>query len=219
MTIQVINFGSNGTVNIWINGVRIINYTGDLIQSGSGMTAIDSVQFSGQSGYCMISEIIAANRDTRAFSLRTHIPNGAGDSNSWTGAYTDIDEDATSDADLIYVNTDNQDALFAVADAPSGSFNCRGIKIAARSSSPYGSVANAIKLGVKSGTIDVGDAIPLPESWETKERWAATINGSALTVSELNSMQLAFRSQANAVAEGGDMESATVVENVTVTAV
>jgi len=125
-----------------------------------------------------------------------HVPNAAGTTNQWTGAYTDIDEHTLNDSDVVYTDTDDYTAQFGMTDAPSGDWNVRGIKIISRACAPSGSTANVLKQGVYSAsTLDVDSGQLLGESFASYERWAETINGSPMTSALLSSMELALRSE------------------------
>ncbi len=196
---HVTNYGVSATVDVYVNGASspTVTYTGD-IRRGT-MTNMDSVGIwspgAGGSYGAYHSEIIVADTDPTTFSLVTLYPNGAGDLNDWTGAYTDIDEDTLSDADLVYTNADAKDAQFALSNVPAGTFAVDAIKIVARACAPGGSTANTLKLGVKSnGSVDVDAGHSLTSSWVSHERIASTINGAQLTTALLDALQLNLRS-------------------------
>jgi len=194
IAIQVISYGALGTINVFQNRLQVMTYTGD-ITAGS-MSAIDCIVFTGQAGYVRASEVIVTDNDPRALSLMSHVPNGAGTSSQWTGAYTAIDDTEIDDSDCVYTDTDDYNGRFAMTDCKSGTFYVRGIKTVARACSPSGSTANVLKLGVYSNsTVDVDSGQLLGESFESVERWASTINGNPMTPALLNSMELNLRSE------------------------
>lgn len=54
------------------------------------------------------SEVIVADEPTIGWRLATLIPNAAGTTSAWTGAYTDVDEIAVDDGDFLSSDTANQ---------------------------------------------------------------------------------------------------------------
>jgi hypothetical protein len=62
--------------------------------------------------------MIVQDQSTIGFVLGTCVPSGAGSTSAWTGAYTDIDEAVTSDADFISSGTANQVSTFAQTAIP-----------------------------------------------------------------------------------------------------
>ncbi|OPY15253.1 MAG: hypothetical protein A4E66_00172 [Syntrophus sp. PtaB.Bin001] len=201
LNVSAFNDTVNGNAKVYIDGNLVIDYTGDL--TVSGVTSLDCVMISkgGYSGttYFYISEIIVADSSTVNMSLVTNYPNAAGDSNSWTGAYTDIDETTIDDSDVVYDNNVGHQALFGLRDLPSGSFSVLAIKEAIRACKSSDSTPTSINLGVKSGgTVSVSDNHSLSTSWATKERYMATnpVTGNAFTPSEVNSLQLALEAAA-----------------------
>jgi len=197
--LQVSNYGASATVNLYLNGSLIATYSGDI--SISGFSDIDCIGLGGdnQSGnfYMKVSEVIAADEDTRRFSLMCHHPTGAGDTNQWTGAYTDIDETTLSTSDVIYTDTDDYIFQAAVRDTASGwTARVRGIKVVANAYASADATANMLRMGVKSaGSADIDSGQLLTTSWATYERWATTINGGSMILSLLDAMQLHLQSE------------------------
>jgi len=193
------SYGASASVDVYVDGSLVISYTGNV--SVSGVSNVDSV-FIGSistSTNADISEIIVADSDTRNMSLVTNYLNAVGDSNAWTGAYTDIDEAAINDADLIYDNTDGHQALFGLHELPSGNFSVLAVKEAIRACKSSDSTPTSINLGVKSGgTVNVSDNHSLSTSWDTKERYMLTnpVTGNPFTASEVDSLQLALEAAA-----------------------
>jgi hypothetical protein len=198
--VYISGVGAGTVIKVYIDGSSVahIDWSGDI--SSIGITGYDCIGITAPSGgtcFAGLSEFVVADEDTRTFSVVTNYPNGAGDNNDWTGAYTDVDESTMSDSDLIYVNSDAKDAIFNLSDLPSGTFSVRALRIAARCmKSGDSSIAN-IKLGFKigsPGTIDVGSNIALPTNWGTVERIVATINGVQPSTSDIGSLESVLRS-------------------------
>lgn len=193
---QLIDYGASSTIKVWMNGGLAINWTGD--SRITDVTGFDSIfGFGPPAGTDWISGIIVSANDCRSWSIITHYITAAGDTNDWTGAYTDVDEAATDDADVIYVNTTNKDFQCALSDGPGGTIITHGIKIEVRALKTADSVPGNLKIGLKIGdTVDV-DAGRVPTAaWATYERYTDTINGGQLTPGVMNAAQLDLRSGA-----------------------
>lgn len=116
---QVINFGTTGTVNVYranadgTNSTLLMTFTGDL--TTDGITNLDSVISQGinNSGLSYISEVIIATTDTRGMGLVTLEPTANGNTYAWSGSFTDVSESTLSDVTLISSTTDGQLAQFA----------------------------------------------------------------------------------------------------------
>ena len=195
---QVINYGASATVNVYVAGVLALTFTGNV--ATTGMTNFDSV-FLGNptAGTYYYSEFIVADEDTRTMNLVTLAPNAAGDANAWTGTYADVDETTISDADALYTDTVGQDAQIALSNLPAGYWACKAVKLAARCSKSSGAVAGSVGLGIKSGgTINSETPAAQATAWATRERLLLVnpVTGVAFTQTELDALQLNFRSAA-----------------------
>lgn len=191
--------GASRTVTAYRDGVLILTYTGDL--SMTGVTHFDCVHL----GYTpnasvRVTEFIVADEDTRSFSLVTLYPNAAGDANAWTGAYTDIDEVATSDADLAYSNTGDQDMQMKVSGLPTGVFSVKAVMASARAYRDAGSTPDGLALGIRNGvggSLDYGSKQTLTTAWTTYNR-LMTVNPlttGAWTPAEVEAVQLNLRAK------------------------
>lgn len=197
ITMEVIDYGASATVRVYVNSNMVIEYTGDV--RISSITDIDRVGISGEGNKYrhVMSEIIVADSDTRTLSLVTLFPNAAGDTNDWTGAYTDIDEGTISDADAVYVDSAAQDAQFNLSGTPAGTFSVDAIKVVARNCKTGDAAVGTLHLGVKSnGTVDVDDGHASATAWGTSEWLTPTVNEAQLTTALLDALQLNLRSAA-----------------------
>ena len=192
----------NGTVNIYLNGSAnaTLSYTGNLTTGGS--TNFDSVAFMTSEGTAGIesgrfSEFIVSDSDTRAMSLVTLSPNAAGDSNTWVGAYTDVDEFSNNIADGVYTGTAGNDFLSNLTGLPGANFSIKGVKISA-STSKSGTGISSISLGIKtnsSASVPVG--VTLSEFWSNTETYYQTTNPittNPWSVTDINNLQINLRS-------------------------
>ena len=191
---QITGYGSNATVNVFLNSALIISYTGDV--TVSGVTSLSAAAIVSNS-YSAVSEIIVADEDTRLFSLATAAPNAAGTTNQWTGAYTDVNEVTTNDANLIYTNTDSQNSQFNLIDMPTGTFSVKAVKLSARAAKSADSSVGTLKIGINSGgTVNVDSGQALTTGWATYERLMQVnpITSNAFTPAEVNALQLNLQS-------------------------
>lgn len=193
---QLTNYGSSSTVNIYVNGTLYLTYSGST--AVSGISSLDTVGLYCNGGNsCVASEIIVSTTDTRAMSLLTMAPNGAGTTDSWTGTYTSVNPVAINDANSVYTNTATQDEQFTLIGTPAGAFSVQAVKIAARASYTSGAAVSNIALGVNSGgTVNPGSPQALANAYTTYERLMATnpVSSAAWTASDLNALQSNFRS-------------------------
>lgn len=197
---QIINYGTSATVNVYFNNSLIITFTGDV--SISGMTNFDSVFMADSSNNTSMmwncSEIIVANEDTRGFpGLATLALTGAGTTDQWTGVFSTINQTTINDGTPNYTNTPNQDQQFNVTDLPAGIFNIRAVKIAARSAVGAGAAVSKLSLGYNSGgTVAVGTPIVVPAGYATLEQLDLInpVTGVAWQQAEMNALQLDMRS-------------------------
>lgn len=194
---EVIDYGVNGTVNLYANGVLIVSYAGD-IQAG-GATALDCAAIWAGAGLGggYISEMIVADEDTRLFSLATLAPNAAGDANAWTGAHTDINEPTVNDATTLHTDTPGLDAQVGLSEPPAGAFTVRGVYLSARVSKSVGATAGSVCLGVRNGGVtDPGTPQACTTAWTPAQRVMVQnpVTGNIWQLSEVNALQLNLRS-------------------------
>lgn len=178
---QLINYGASSTVNIFLNGVLLITYSGST--SISGVSSFDSLYiYSSNAGSYLyyLSGVIVADEDTRTMSVVPLVPNAAGDALTMTGAYTTVDDVSIDDADLVYGNTVGHQALYGLSGAPAGTFVVKALRIAARAAKSSGSTPTSLNLGYKSGgSVNVSDNHALTTGWATYERMITSITDPA----------------------------------------
>jgi hypothetical protein len=200
---QIVIHFTTSKVDVYINGNLAIEYSGDA--RPAGLTTIDSIL--AQTYYAnpasAISEVIVTDTvNPSALSLVTHYPTADGDLNEWaasppTTAYDKIDEPAVSDVDLISTDVADENVQCALSNLPSGAFSVKAIIVVARAQKSDDASIGTLKLGVKSGgTIDVDAGHALSTSWESHERITATINGSAITPTLVDALQIDMKSAA-----------------------
>lgn len=152
LDMQVSSYGASATVNVWLDSVLLITFTGDV--TVGGLTNLDCALMRGNSlDAWNISEIIIADEDTRQFpGLATLALTGDGTTTDWIGVYSTINQTSFSDASPNYTNTTALDQQFNWTDLPSGSWVIRAVKITARMVKGGASPAvTQVKLGYNSG--------------------------------------------------------------------
>lgn len=198
--IRIQNYGASGTVTVWIDLNQVLTFTGNIAVAGtSGLDqiGISNTQSNGQQ--YSVSEVIAADEDTRALVLVTLAPNALGTTDAWTGTFTDINEVTLSDATVNTVNTVGQLQQYALSDLPAGNFAVKAVVISARATAPAGSASNSVQLGVQTGSgTDVGAAQAPGTGLVTLSRIMATdpTTGSQWLPATVNAMQLVMKSGA-----------------------
>lgn len=195
----VASYGASATVTVYVGGVLVITYSGDV--TVPGMTDFDCTIFGLGDGSAVnpdaVSEIVVADEDTRLFSLVAMAPNGAGGTDAWTGAYTDCNPITINDANAVYTNTVGQDEEFNLTDLPSGTFTIRAVKISARASKSAGATATKLKLGYgTNSSTDVGAAQSLTTAWACYERLDQQnpVTSNDWQQSEMNPLQVLMES-------------------------
>jgi hypothetical protein len=198
LDVQISNFNGTGSVSVYWNGAFVVTYSGSL--TISGITDLDSVFFSATNGtgYQQFSEIIVADEDTRAFTgLMTMVPTGAGTTDDWIGAYTDVNEREIDNSTFVYTDTVSQDEQFNLTDLPSGSFGIRAVVATAKVTSTAGATATKVALGFKSGgSVAVGTSQSTTTAWETKHQIFAQnpVTSADWAQSDMNALQIDLRS-------------------------
>jgi len=195
LDIQLTSYGASANVKVYFNDTLVIDYTGDI--SISGVTGFACVAGYGKSGAAAISELIAADEDTRLMSLKTLAPVAAGDSSEWTNDYTSIDEVTNSDADTVFTETASQNFQCNLTGMPIGDYIVKAVKVAARMTDGVGGMG--VKQGIKTNsTLALSDTITLGGVWETHEQMYQNnpVTSNRFTPAEIEALQLAFQSAA-----------------------
>ena len=197
---QLSGYGASPVVNVYLNGVLLISYSGAL--SITGVSNFDSIFAHYINSFAVyVSEVIVADEDIRQFvGLRTHGPSAVGTTNTWSNnAYTNVNPTTINDANAEYTNTAAQDAQHNLDDLPSGIFQVRAVKISVRAMHTAGSTATAVALGIKNGAGSIAVATPhaLTTAFVTVEDLFALypVTGVAWgDAAEINALQANLRS-------------------------
>jgi hypothetical protein len=193
---QITNFGATSTVNVYINNVLVITFSGSTALTG--FSNLDCVTLWGIAGDYRASEFIVSDSDTRSMSLLTMAPNALGDANNWTtGTFANINPTTINDTSVIAVNTTAQDFQANLIDLPSGSFSVQAVKAVARAEVTAGSTPTSLKLGVKTGgTVNVDAGRALTAGFLPYERLMTTnpVTSAAWLASDMNALQMDLQS-------------------------
>jgi len=194
--LQVVNYGTSATVNVFVNTTPVISYTGDI--TVSGVSNFDAVALGAGSvgnsiGY---SEIIVANSDTRTMGLATLTPNAAGDINNWTGDYTQVSESAINDATLITDSNAGDNFECKMNSLPSGTFWIPMVVVKARAVKGVSGLGS-LSVGVKTnGTIIAPAPTAQQPYWSVTESYSQTnpVTSASWTQDDINALQINLQS-------------------------
>lgn len=200
LDVAVDSYGASGRVRVFLDQALIIDTGAGVNIAAGGSTSLNVAYFStlrSASVDTAWSEVIVADEDTRPLAVKTLVPNGAGDTSQWTGAYTDVDETAADAVDILTSGTAAQITNMDCTGMPTGwgGLTVRAVKVVA--SALAGSGPSKLALGVKSGstqsfgtdqTLTAGYA-PYSETFTTNPA-----TGVAFTGAELDAVKLAVRS-------------------------
>jgi len=137
-----INYNTSGSTIIYVGGVNICSYTGNVTTDSA--TQINQFYLSNGSAFhgTYWSEIIIADTDTRDMNLFTCFPSGAGTTQSWTGAYTDVSPVTITDTAAITTTSTSAIGNFTCPSLPSGAFTVPAVVQSARVQGATGSITN-----------------------------------------------------------------------------
>lgn len=184
---------ADGFFRVKRGGALVAEYTGDTTGSGAVVAGLLDLKGRSTSATLVFSQVIIADEDCSTWFLKTLAPNGAGTYNeAASGAYTDLDENAFSDADIVTFDAAGQRLALAVTDVGAGVENlvCAGIHVHARARK-NGSGPQRLELGTRSGAgVDTYSA---PQDLDTSYGTAKGRLSVAPALAELDSYQLILR--------------------------
>lgn len=196
--IEVSNFSSEseGTVKVYINALEAMSYTG--ILGNEIETGLRCLRFRSSSTNLIwyLSQVIVADEDTRLLSVKTLAPNAAGDTNQWSGAYTDIDEVELNIADAL--RTQEADKLFTtnLTGLPSGKWAIRAVKVAVASSPAKDGLG--LQVGLKTNDeVHLGDSVIPAFEYDNpiyKMFQVNPVTSEPFTMEEIEALQIAIKS-------------------------
>jgi hypothetical protein len=103
--VQVQNYGATATVTVYLEGVQVLTYTGDVTTDGA--TSLDGVRLHSfvnsdttNAEAFHWSEVIAATTDTRSVALATLAPAATGNAFAWSGNVAALNETTLDDTTI-----------------------------------------------------------------------------------------------------------------------
>jgi len=134
LDLQVINYGASGTVNFYVAGVLVVSYTGNLVTDGN--TGLGGAFWAGavtSAADCSWSEMIVSSVSTVGAGLYTMAPVANGNTNTWTGSVSNVNEITINDANYNYTATVNAEAEYTTATSlPTGNWTVQEFSTKAR---------------------------------------------------------------------------------------
>lgn len=206
--LELVNYGPSSTVNLYVDGILMIGYSGST--SISGVTGFDAVFIAGHSNgglgqplAWMASEVIVANGDTRSFpGLVSLYLTGQGTTNEWNNnVYSNINGVSLSESNPAYVDVSNQDQQYQTSSFPSGSFSVAARKITVMAAASSDSTPTHLTLGYNNGIVGFGSSPGsqlLTTGYQPYEELDLVnpITGNPFTQAEVSALQLNIRSLA-----------------------
>jgi hypothetical protein len=128
-----IDYSATGGVQMWYNGLQVVNYTGD--SRTDAATQLNQVELAAVNNLSSSnagtgwSEIIVADQDTRSMALWTLPPAAAGNSQTWTpNTLANINKTTISDSTFISTTANNALSEWTIPTAlPTGIWNVLAI--------------------------------------------------------------------------------------------
>jgi len=120
-----INYGSSGTFTLYINGTQIVTYSGNIVtDSCTGIACVDWCQFgTSANNTTPWSEMLVQTSDTRGVSVFTVPPVANGNTNTWTGSVSNVNETTINDTNYNYTTSSSQLALYTMSTTlPTGNW-------------------------------------------------------------------------------------------------
>lgn len=198
--IQLVNYGATATVRVYVNNNLVITFTGDV--TVSGMTDSDCVIFgipwSGADADYGFSEVIVGDSDTRAVRLVTQHLTANGNTDQWTGDYTDWNPVTIDTSNSVYTNTIAQIEEAELSSLPSGPWSPLACLLAVYAEATEGSDVGTLDLGwYTNSTVNVDGGHSLTSAWECYERLALInpVTTNPWQPSEINALQVCVESE------------------------
>lgn len=192
-----VNYSTSGSFNLYASGFLVLSYTGD-VTGGTGTTQIAGFDLGGDNP-SYFSELIWDTADTRAMSLVTLAPNGAGSLDQWpSGSYANVDEVVDTGATSDSTNTAGQTELYTQSGLPTGNWSILDYTWSAQALTTSGSPQHLVPTIETGGTQYTTPEVLATTAAETFfSRWAVNPNTSSpFTASDINSLQSGYGSAA-----------------------
>jgi len=125
LDLSVTNYGASGTVTFYVNGVSVATYTGNLVtDSNTGLGGAFWAGLTNGSPEVAWSEMIVSSSSTLGYGLYTMAPVANGNTNTWTGSVSNVNEITINDANYNYTTTVNAEAEYTTSTSlPTGSWS------------------------------------------------------------------------------------------------
>ena len=199
---QVTSYGATATVNVYLNGVSLITFTGDV--TVSGMTNFDSVFIYSATGANLTqktSELFVSDSDTRAIQgLQTLALTGAGTTTGWTNnTFSNINGINFSDGSPTSVNVVATDQQYTVTTPTPSVYSVTAVAISARMAKSTAATPTVVKLGYgngAAGSFGTGASKTVTTGFQTYEQIDAInpTTSAAFTQAQLAALQLDIES-------------------------
>jgi hypothetical protein len=207
--ISVANYGVTATVVVYLNGVSIITFTGDVTVPGQTnfdcvtlmpMTLTGSTSPGNTTTY-NLSETFVSDSDTRPVQgLQTLALTGAGTTNGWTNnTFSNINGINFSDGSPASVNTTATDQQYTVTAPTPVSFAVAAVIVSARMAKGTTSTPTQVKLGYgngAAGSFGTGAAKTVTTGFQSYQQIDAInpVTGVAFTQANISALQLDIQS-------------------------
>ena len=197
MDVQVTNFGTSGTVTVYVNGAQALTYTGNItFNSATSLDCFVLASTGGAGG--PVSEMLVADESTLPMQgVVTLAPNANGTTQQWSNpAYTNVNPTTINDGNSTYVDATGQDEQVGLPSTPSGSFAIKAVKTAVRAMATPGSASTNLQVGFRSsgGTVAVNPSHAVSNAFTTYEDLFTNDPTTSAAWSSLASYQLDLRS-------------------------
>lgn len=203
LDVAVDSYGSSGRVRVYLDQVLIIDTGAGVNIAAGGSTSLNVVYFATARNASLDTswnEVIVADEDTRALSVKTLVPNATGDVTAWTsGTWAEIDDATASDTDLAVSETALQVLAVNCTGMPTGygGNTVRAVKsvaYCARGAAGPSKLALGLRQSSTNGfatgvTLDTGYTV-VTATWTTNP-----VTSLAFTGAEIEAIQLAYRSE------------------------
>lgn len=190
---------SGGRCEVWVDGAKVIDFTGDT-KNGGTASQIDSVEFRRGTGVPMlISDIVISGASTPVgpATVWLHLPDGDGDHtdlapSSGPANYAMVDENPP-DGDSTYVasDTDGEFDLYTIGNLPAGTWEVLAIQTEIDARTDDGGARNLIPVLKTNGSEYRGTSTPVSASYTTYlEVWETNPDtAAAWTPAEVEALQ------------------------------
>lgn len=210
LEIKAIIADVGGVVEVKIDGVVSVTYTGDTRNAGTGVCDTFSWRSWG-SGNCFLDDVYILDSAGSApyntylgdIVVRTILPNGNGASSDWLGSdgnstdnYLLVDDPSTTTADYVTATATGKTDLYLMGDIPTTDLPL-AIQVVVYADKSDGGTPPVFKMVTKGdgGTVLEESAVTLSTTWQTFAGAIRTLDpdGDALTATNVNGMQSGVR--------------------------